>query len=339
MTFTSEIENTATARGIEMRGSIKGQTLHLFNESGINCIGKSKFSAKDSARMALAAEGRSGTATAIAEKTGIHSFGTRDTYLDKWQELGRFCKEEFRMRDLEKLTTDHVRQFLAYKIEMGVSYSHWSGNAAAFAKLENALNAYSEKFNRGTSYNFRSAVNELRSEARLELPRFTGTRNYDNPGRLIASICDSTHQLVARIQHESGLRVAGATNITAGQLKGLSKDAVTGKAVGLIDYKGKGGKAGTAQVSASTYQRLEKHIFEQGTLKVSVDAYRSSLKSSAQASGQEYNGSHGLRWNFAKERFSELQKSGIGYEKALGMVSNEMGHNRIEISEHYLGLR
>jgi hypothetical protein len=88
-----------------------------------------------------------------------------------------------------------------------------------------------------------------------------------------------------------------------------------------------------------TYQRLEQHIFERGTLKVSVDAYRSTLKSSAQASGQDYNGSHGLRWNFAKERFSELQKTGISYEKALGMVSDEMGHNRIEISEHYLGLR
>jgi len=86
-----------------------------------------------------------------AEKTGIHSFGTRDTYLDKWQELGRFCKEEFRIRDIEKLTTEHVHQFLAYKIEMGVSYSHWSGNAAAIVKLENALNAYSEKFNRGKS--------------------------------------------------------------------------------------------------------------------------------------------------------------------------------------------
>ncbi len=322
-----------------MRGSVKGQALHLLNESGINCIGQSKFSAKDCARMALAEEGRSGTSSAIAEKTGIHSFGTRDTYLDKWQELGRFCKEEFRIKDLEKLTTEHVQQFLAYKIEMGVSYSHWSGNAAAFAKLENALNAYSEKFNRGTSYNFRSAVNELRPEARLELPRFTGTRNYDNPERLIASISDRTHQLVAIIQHESGLRVAGATNITAGQLKGLSKDAVTGKTVGVIDYKGKGGKAGTARVSAGTYQRLDKHIFEHGNMKVSADAYRSSLKASAQASGQNYNGSHGLRWNFAKERFSELQKSGIGYEKALGMVSDDMGHNRIEISEHYLGLK
>ena len=322
-----------------MRGSIRGQTLHLFNESGINCIGQSKFSAKSSARMALAAEGRGGTSTAIAEKTGIHSIGTRDGYLDKWQELGRFCKEEFKIRDLEKVTTDHVLEFLAYKTEMGVSYSHWGGYAAAVGKLENALNAYSAKFNRGTKYNFRTAVNELRPDARAELPRFEGTRNYDNPSTLVDAIGNPIHQLVGRIQYESGLRIAGATNISTGQLKGLSKDPIIGKAVGLIEYKGKGGKMGTAKVSPATYQQIEKHISEHGTLKVSADCYRGSLKTSAQTTGQDYNGSHGLRWNFAQERFAELQKSGASYEKALGEVSHELGHNRINITEHYLGFK
>jgi integrase len=322
-----------------MRGSIRGQTLHLFNESGINQIGHSKFSAKSSARIALAAEGRGGTSTAIAEKTGIHSFGTRDTYLDKWQELGRFCKQEFKIRDLEKVTTDHVREFLAYKTELGVSYSHWSGYSAAVSKLENALNAYSDKNNRGNTYNFRTAVKELRPDAKAELPRFAGTRNYDNPHTLLDAISNLTHQLVGRIQHESGLRIAGATNINTGQLMGLAKDAITGKVVGLIDYKGKGGKLGRAQVNPETYRKLTDHIKKQGELKVSGDSYRTSLKTAAQATGQEYNGSHGLRWNFAQERFAELQKSGVSYEKALGEVSRELGHNRINITEHYLGFK
>ena len=322
-----------------MRGSIKGQTLHLFTSSGINCIGQSKFQAKNGARVALAAEGRGGTSTAIAEKTGIHSLGTRDNYLDKWQDLIRFSKEESGLKNLEKLSTDHVREFLAYKIEMGVSYSHWSGNASAIAKLENALNAYSEKYNRGSTYDFKTVVKELRPEARAELPRFQGTRNYHNPGRLTDAIGHQAHQLVARIQHESGLRLAGASNINASQLKRLAKDPLTGKMVGIIEYKGKGGKLGTAQVSPGTYQRLADHISKHGQLKVSADGYRNSLKTAAKATGQGYNGSHGLRWNFAQERFKELQKAGVSYEKALGSVSHELGHNRIEISEHYLGLK
>jgi len=322
-----------------MRGSIKGQTLHLFNTSGVNCIGQSKFSAKDSARVALAAEAIGATSAAIAEKTGIHSKKTRDNYLGKWQEIGRFAKVEFGVRDLERLTTDHVHEFLAYKIEMGVSYSHWSGYAAAVGKLENALNAYSGKHDRGNAYDLRAAIKELRPEARVELPAFHGTRNYNSPDRLTEAITNPSHQLVARIQHESGLRVAGASSISASQLQGLCRDAQTGKLVGRIAYTGKGGKPGTAHVSPATYQALADHIKAHGELRVGADVYRESLKSAAKTTGQNYNGSHGLRWNFAQERFAELQTFGVGYEKALGVVSDQLGHNRIQITEHYLGLR
>jgi hypothetical protein len=322
-----------------MRGSVKGQTLHLFTQSGINCIGQKKFEAKDSARIALAAEGRGGISTAIAEKTGIHSIATRDNYLGKWQELGRFAKEDFGVRDLEQLTTNQVLEFLAYKIEMGVSYSHFSGYVAAIGKLENALNTYSQKFERGYAYNFRSAIQVLRQEAKAELPRFEGIRSYDNPVAVIAAIANQNYQLAARIQLESGLRIAGATNIKADQLKGLAKDVHTGKLVGLIAYKGKGGKLGVAQVTPGTYQRLTDHIREHSQFTVSKDGYRNSLKVATGKSGQSYNGSHGLRWNFAQERFKELQASGMGYEKALGSVSHEMSHNRIGITEHYLGFK
>jgi hypothetical protein len=288
--------------------------------------------------MALVAEGRGGTSTAIAEKTGIHSIGTKDNYLDKWQEIGRFAKESTGLRDLEKLTTENIREFLAYKIEIGVSYSHWSGYAAAVGKLENALNGYADKYDRGNEYNLRAAIIELRPEARFELPRFTGTRNYENPGQLASSIGNPEFSLVAEIQHQSGLRVAGASCIGAKQLRGLSHDVHTGKAVGLVAYIGKGGKPGTALLPPETYQQLAKHISEHGQLKVSVDGYRQALKAAAMQTSQQYNGSHGLRWNFAQERFSELQSVGASYENALGIVSNELGHNRIEITLHYLGL-
>lgn len=95
----------------------------------------------------------------------------------------------------------------------------------------------------------------------------------------------------------------------------------------------------TAQVTPQTYQRLAKYISTHGQLKVGADGYRHSLKAAAHQSGQDYNGSHGLRWNFAQERFAELQAHGLSYEKALGVLSHEMGHNRIEISEHYLGFK
>lgn len=321
-----------------MKGSIRGQIKFLFNASGLNKIGESKFGAKDSARIALAAEGRSGVSSNIAEKTGIHSLGTRDNYLGKMGELGKFVKEEFKVRDMTKITGEHVREFLNYKIEMGVSYSHWSGYACALGKLETALIVHANQHGHGASYDFRNAISQLRNEARAELPRFEGTRNYDSPAKMIAAIDNPSHRLVATIQYESGLRVAGASNIKESQLRGLATDKYSGKPVGIIAYVGKGGKAGIAQVSAALYQKVDTHIKTHGELRVGTDGYRLSLKEAAQGSGQSYNGSHGLRWCFAQGRFAELQANGVSYEKALGVVSDELGHNRIEITYHYLGL-
>jgi len=92
-------------------------------------------------------------------------------------------------------------------------------------------------------------------------------------------------------------------------------------------------------VAPQTYQKIADHIQQNGNLKVNVDGYRQPLKTAAHASAQFYNGSHGLRWNFAQQRFAELQAAGKSYEKSLGAVSAELGHNRIEITTHYLGLK
>ena len=71
--------------------------------------------------------------------------------------------------------------------------------------------------------------------------------------------------------------------------------------------------------------------------KVDKDAYRADLKAASEKSGQEYTGSHGLGWNFAQKRFNELQENeNLTYKQALKQVSEEMGHHRADITEHYL---
>jgi integrase len=48
-------------------------------------------------------------------------------------------------------------------------------------------------------------------------------------------------------------------------------------------------------------------------------------------------GAHGLRHAYAQERMRELQATGVGYLEARGIVSQELGHFRPEITETYLG--
>ncbi|MCP5013179.1 MAG: site-specific integrase [Aestuariibacter sp.] len=47
-------------------------------------------------------------------------------------------------------------------------------------------------------------------------------------------------------------------------------------------------------------------------------------------------GAHGMRHTYAQQRMSDLQLNGIRYTEALGIVSQELGHFRPEITEVYL---
>jgi hypothetical protein len=48
------------------------------------------------------------------------------------------------------------------------------------------------------------------------------------------------------------------------------------------------------------------------------------------------SGAHGVRHEYAQVRMCELQESGYAYHQALGIVSQEMGHFREDITEVYL---
>ena len=115
-------------------------------------------------------------------------------------------------------------------------------------------------------------------------------------------------------------------------------DEHTGEFRGWIEVEGKGGKEREISVSVETYHAVERVLQENGSnMHFDKNEYREILKDAAEASGQDYTGSHGLRWNFAEERMEELQEhTSMTYEERLQEVSWEMGHERADITEHYL---
>ena len=318
-----------------MRGSINGQICRLVTE--INRIGVSKFLPKQDIRAELKSEGKAVTPQAIAERMGIHGGKTLNNYVGCWKELANFAKSEFELKDMELIDGETVRTFLELKIEEGKSYSHFENYCAAFGALENALKSFTTEVRQeDRDFGIRTVINAIRPEAKAELKSFEGTRNYSDPQKLISEL-SGTSALVAKIQLESGCRVSEASKITADQLKGMTTDKFTGKEIGQFDFYGKGGKYNIGNLLPSTYKELQHEIQNKGELKLSQDTYRNNLQKASETSGQDYNGSHGLRWNFAQNRVGELQAHGVGYVQSFGQVSSEMGHNRVYMTEHYLG--
>ena len=313
-----------------MRGSTVGQVDAVYKLSGISEIGSSKHDAKEVAR-----EGGAQTWADIGGKIGIYSEGTADRYRDVWRAALDYAKADYGIKDIEKITPEVIQNYLESRVEQGIAHSTYGTEAAALGKLEVALNRYSEAHDRGNTYDFRSAISASRAEA-SSLSRFDSSRAYADPRGVVDAISNRDHQIAAAVQLESGSRIHEASLIKPDQLRGYKPDPTTGEQKGVIAYQGKGGKMGEHLVSPGTYQALEQRIQERGVYWVNKDAYRASLKAAAETSGQSYNGSHGLRWSYAQERFAQIQEHGGFYEQALAQVSQEMGHVRASITEHYL---
>ncbi|MBU1171300.1 MAG: hypothetical protein KKD44_17205 [Proteobacteria bacterium] len=322
-----------------MKGNINWQVQKLYHESGIKQIGQSKHEVKESIRKSINGQSRAATWHAMGKGLGIYSIRTADAYRDVWRQLGTYVKETFQVKDLEKLTGEHVEAFLKTKIQKNIAHSTLSNYAAALEKLESALNGYAKVHGTGNTYAFAENIVSARSMAKESLEKFTGSRAYERPEEIVKSLRSQDHRLVARIQLESGARVNECNHLTQEALRGLTKDPVTGETKGVLYVeKGKGGKSGEKYLSQETYQELKEKIrtTAEGRFCFEYRNYIRDLKKATDRTHQKYHASHGLRWNFAQRRFRESQEHGSCYTQALLHVSQELFHERGDITEHYL---
>jgi len=311
-----------------MRGSTVYQVQLVFQT--VNEIGSSKHTAKAEARADGAA-----TWHQVGKELGVYSYSTADAYRDVWRACLDHAKQTAGIRDIEKLSGEAVRAFLVSKVDQGVAHATFSQYAAALEKLEVALNRYAEQHGTGRQYAFSPEIQAARNVAG-QLERFDGSRAYADPDRLVVAVAQEPHNLAAALQREGGARISEINHVASPQLHGLREDRHSGVLKGWLAVEGKGGKEREIGVSPETYARLERVISGERRFEFDKDAYRAALKEAAAKTGQEYKGSHGLRWSWAQERHAELQERGLTYDQSLAEVSQEMGHERGDITEHYL---
>jgi len=306
---------------------------------------------------------------------------TLKTYREVWNELGIYAKENFALKDLQKLNEKHIVHYMYFKAHQQISEQRLELISSALGKLETALRKLNAKYFleslrngaiKTREYDF-SVRHEILDEARKNLlvvetsdePTFC--RVYTDPQALIDAITDPNFQLAAKIQYESGARLEGIERIDpflsiktqklhdnrlsdsidyiriddisskVEQLQGIEYDSLEAIQKGRIFDIEKGGKPGILLVHVDTYKQLKAHLLKHDVFRIDTNKYRTALKKAAQITKQEYQGSHGLRWNFTKERFTKIQViGGLSYDQALQQVSWEMKHERASITEHYL---
>jgi integrase len=268
----------------------------------------------------------------------VASYKTMESYRSIWNNFFNYLLEHWKIKDCEKINSEHIAAYIDYKIEYYPSKQYLEKISAALGKLEIALKLFSKNISKlEKDYNFsirQTLLNEAR-DLKLVASNYHN-RAYNNPELLIFHLENSLHKLAAKIQLEGGARIEGVALIKSEQLLGTKLDSITNMTKGIIFTKEKGGKVGEVLVSIETYNELQNYLSNNPKFKINRQAYYEDIKQSALISNENPEASHGLRWNFAKRRMFQYAKAGYSYDDCLQQVSYEMKHNRASITKHYL---
>lgn len=269
----------------------------------------------------------------------VSSYKTMESYRNVWNNFFNYLKEHWHIKDAEQISSEHISAYMDYKIEYYPAKQYLEKISAALGKLEIALKLYSQnKYGEAKPYDFSIRQVILNHARNFELVADNyHNRAYADPLLLIQALReDPWHQIAARIEYEGGARLEGCALIKKEQLLGFKYDPITNEQKGVLLTKEKGGKVGEVFVSQKTYERLEACIELYDVFKLKRSDYYQAIKKACQTLNIPSEGTHGLRWNFAKRRMFEYAKAGYTYEQSLQAVSWEMKHNRAYITEHYL---
>ncbi|GIT98815.1 hypothetical protein [Sulfurovum sp. TSL1] len=269
----------------------------------------------------------------------VSSYQTMASYRQIWNNFFHYLREHWGINNCEKIEGPHIAAYMDYKIEYYPAKQYLEKISAAMGKLEMSLKYYTKnKYGEESYYDFSVRQKILNSARNLkQVADNYHNRAYADPIRIIDGLIDEKHRLAATIQLEGGARIEGVGYIKKDQLKGYDIDSVTGKEIGVIETKEKGGKTGDVLISRSSYDQLKSIILKKGSFRLKKLKYLEDIRNSCTRANVVLDGSHGFRWNFAQRRLFEYAKAGYTYEQSLQTVSYEMKHNRASITEHYFG--
>jgi integrase len=312
----------------------------------------SRNESKNDAKREFASDakelGISNTFRNFAERVGVYSNNTADAYRGYWRECLIFAKENFSVKKIEKITAPMVGAYIEQKISETTNKNTISKIGAAMMKMGGALDrVYSkdpnnlerlsdlDKIKAGeltevrpehATYcdKFRQAIQAAQENKGIEKP--DQRRAYNDYKAVLANLKGESHKVAGELIQALGMRAHEVSLIKPTQLDDNNK----------LRYISKGGQLNVREIPMELADKLRGYFKEHGEFRVDKHEFRADLKRASEATGQKYNGIHGLRWSVAQEMMQKLLNEGSLYNDALATVSEFLTHHRIDITEYYL---
>ena len=286
----------------------------------------------------------------IDNPVGIRSFGAWRVYLYEAHRFVEFMRLKGRVsilniQEVQADMADYLTKQLYEYSKKKRSRQTMETTLSALAKFQHAINHYIGMYlppdhpkldTERVRMDFYSRSKKL---LRKKSRKFQN-RDYSDPIGLIEAISGGRYQLQAALQYEGGLRAEGAgapsnlrlkNPLTSNSLRGIVNDPVTNLPVGIVSSVEKGGKLTEHLVSVETYRRVEEYIARYGKLESDYFKYNEAINQAARETNQyaPSRGTHGLKHNFARERYFQCISTGMTHEQALQRTSLETSHFRM----------
>ena len=311
-------------------GSVKNQVQRTFKE--IRTFDESKHEAKEAFKATAETRQIDKFMSGFAKETGIFSYQTYKDYLQVSVNFANYAKEQFGIKDISKLNSEHIKAFLESKSDL--SKASIQKYSSAISKFEAAL---SVKYQKEFSFNVKSALPSA-VKKNLKVVERSGYHPYSDVKAILSNITKNetikeSHKIAISITTETGLRLH----------KALSSGIKIDKS-GSIYTTSKGGRIKELNLSQDLKNQFINFMDKTGaaSFKLSDRDYKqilSELKKASAATGQFYEALHGFRHSFALSVLNNLQtEKGMDFQKSLkdkGYIQ-AMDHNR-EVSAYRRG--
>lgn len=305
-----------------MKGSIENQVKQIWHH--LDGIGQSKRdSRKDSNQQSQNNQPVSKL---------VHSYKYKKEVLRIALEIGNFAKENFDITDFQQISNEVITSFFSNKVEEEVSYRSISNYVSATEKILVALTKIGPQIEEHKNLFTREILVEVRANAKTTAPRTKKeNRAYINPLQIVA-LLPKKYFIVGSLQLHYGLRVIEALRIKPSQ---FDEESLT------LTFKGKGGYVQKKVLNKKLFDSLKELVndsVKKGEIGFKGDYkhYIAALQEAVSNCAEKWNGTHGLRYNYAQDRYDFYLDSGETTDEALRLTSEDLGHHRKEITGRYV---
>lgn len=269
----------------------------------------------------------------IATTGKIHSLSTFHRYSQALGQAGKWMRIKHDLSKIDEMTPSLAQAYLAYRRDAGIGQKQLDNDRNAMQFMTGKLD---------------------RMKAIVESPKDSRAYSREEVDRIARRQSDG-NGLATRIAHDAGLRAHELLTLRRADEDSPSKsrewrlDRFLGRTGERYVVTGKGGLAREVLLSHELSRALEaRRLNEPRQVRDREINYETRYdlgggqpwsKSFGARSKTELGhsmGAHGLRHGYAQSRMAEMTARGVSEREAKQILSQELGHFRVEIVDVYL---